>query len=188
MSAGGLWLAPVLSALASIWWSYVRRPNRRSVNTALMALLFGSAVVAGGMILVALNGPRPVPWFVPPEESACPGLLLGYTAGMLEEATFRVLLLPLSYAALRRHIRGAGAAVSAVVVTSLLFAVLHDAVPGVSQYSFAFFATRFLFPGCFMSALFFRPGPAFPVALHCALHLVIPFFYTSPTSVWLRSG
>ena len=126
-------------------------------------------------MLAQMVGPRPVPWFVPPEESACPGLFLGYTAALLEETVFRMALLPVAFGLLATRMRRGRAAAIAVGVTGLAFALSHEAGP--SGFNAAHAATRFLFPGCFMSALWLRPGPPYPVALHCALHVVIPSLY-----------
>jgi membrane protease YdiL (CAAX protease family) len=184
-SVAGPWVVGVL-AVAVLLAHMARRAPRRlvrwslgvggsDVRAAALAALMAGAIVAGGLALARVLGPRPVPWFVPPEESACPGLFLGYTAALLEETIFRMALLPAAFGLLVARMTRWRAAALAVVATGLAFALSHEVGP--AEFNGAHAATRFLFPGCIMSALWLRPGPPYPVALHCALHLVIPFVY-----------
>ena len=171
----GLWIVPVLAIATALGHMAGGEPRGSDVRAAAFAMAMGAAVVAGGLVVAQVVGPRPVPWFVPPEESACPGLFLGYTAGFLEETIFRMALLPVAFGLLATRMARRPAAATAVVLTGLLFALSHEV--GAAGFNAAHAVTRFLFPGCFMSALWLRPGPPYPVALHCALHLVIPSLY-----------
>lgn len=174
-SLTGLWIVPVLATAMVLAHLTGHSLRRSDVEAAAFAVVMGAGIVAGGLLLANAVGPRPVPWFVPPEESACPGLFLGYTAALLEEAIFRMGVLPVVFALLGTRLARGRAAAIAVVVTGFAFALSHET--GAAGFNAAHAATRFLFPGCFMSALWLRPGPPYPVALHCALHVVIPSLY-----------
>jgi membrane protease YdiL (CAAX protease family) len=174
-NVSGLWIVPVLALAMSLAHLVGRAPRRSDVRAAAFAMVIGAGIAAGGLVLTTAVGPRPVPWFVPPEESACPGLFLGYTAALLEESIFRMGVLPVAFGLLATRLAPGRAAAIAIVVTGLAFALSHE--PGSAPFSAAHATTRFLFPGCFMSALWLRPGPPYPVALHCALHMVIPSMY-----------
>lgn len=116
-------------------------------------------------LLLVVAGPA-LPSFVPPEESALPGSALGLGAGVLEEAVFRLGVLAAVLLVLRRAMAARAAATVAVVLTALAFAASHELGPGAGAFDPYFFATRFIIPGCVMSTLFLKPGPAFLVTLH----------------------
>jgi membrane protease YdiL (CAAX protease family) len=128
----------------------------------------GAAAAVGVVLLLrAVAGPV-LPAFVPPEESARPGLLLGLSAGVVEEAVFRVALLPL----LARRGRAL-----AVVATGALFAVCHELPPAGRPFRPDVFTTRLLVPGCGMTALALALGTPFVVAAHCVAHLLLPLVF-----------
>jgi hypothetical protein len=133
--------------------------------------------VAGALAIRAIGGPH-LPPFVPSEESAAPGLGLGLSAGLLEEAAFRFALVPLIYFAARRVMPSLAAAILAIVLTGFAFALSHEL--GAEPFDPAHFATRVVFPGCVMSALFFRPGPALILGAHWTAHIAIYLLF-APT-------
>ena len=50
--------------------------------------------------------------------------------------------------------------------------------PGAAPaFHAAYFATRVIFPGALMSAVFFVVDPAFIIAAHCAAHFGIAFLF-----------
>ena len=174
----GLWALGALSAFPALVWIALAPPSGeallRGARRALAALL----TTALGLPLLRLVAGPALPAFIPPEESALPGLALGVGAGILEEATFRLGLLAIAFVAARRFWRWTPATAFAVVVTGLAFALSHELGPGEVAFDPQFFATRFVVPGCIMSSLFFRPGPAFLVTLHCSAHIGIALLFT----------
>jgi hypothetical protein len=173
----GLWLIPALCVLLGLGWAWRRPPTRAALARAVRGAT--AAVVLAGVGLPLLRwlvGPS-LPSFVPPEESAAPGLLLGLGAGLLEEAVFRLGLLATSFVLASRVLSTAGAVGISVVLTGLAFALAHELGPGAGPFELHFFLTRFLIPGCGMSLLFFRPGPAFLVFLHASAHVGIALLF-----------
>jgi hypothetical protein len=170
-----LLLVPLAGVLAAAIWTMRVRPTAIEVRRGLLHAAFGAVVAIAIVIaLRILAGPH-LPSFIPAEESAGPGLLLGLTAGYAEEVIFRLILLPLAFFALARRTSSSVAIGASVVITGLGFALLHQAGPGPS--SPAWFATRFLIPGCAMSAACFAVSPSFIVGAHCTAHLLIPNFF-----------
>ena len=169
----------VISAAPALAWTLFVRPSTEALRGAGRQALAALAVVGLGLpLLRMLVGPS-LPAFVPPEESAAPGLTLGVAAGVLEESVFRLGILALVFVATLRSVRAPGVAAGvAIFVTALTFALSHELGPGAGDFSARFFATRFAIPGVVMSVLFFRPGPSFLVTLHCAAHVGIALLFT----------
>jgi hypothetical protein len=120
-----------------------------------------------------------LPAFIPPEESALPGMAMGLCAALLEESVFRLgLLAPIYVVLVGRGRRRVPAAATAVLVTALVLALLHEVGPGATEIPGQYLASRFLILGCLMGALFLSPGPVFLVAGHCAAHLAIPLLFS----------
>ena len=173
----GLWIVPIATLCICGWWLLRAPPRRTDILEALSHTAWAVALVAPLALIALSTGRHPLPPFVPQEESARAGLLLGVSAAIIEEAIFRLALLPLCCAFLKRQLSATGAWIGAIALTSLAFALSHEMGPGAGSVSIAHVAVRFLVPGCLMGALFVRPGPAFPVALHCAMHVIIPFLF-----------
>jgi membrane protease YdiL (CAAX protease family) len=168
-----LWSVPLAGMLVAAGWAALRRPRRSTVCRGAREALLGAAVaiVATGAMRL-LSGPS-LPAFVPPEESAGPGLLLSMFAGYGEEIGCRLLLMPLLYFPLRLRTPRLGPIV-AVVGTGLAFALWHAA--GESAFESTYFLTRLLFPGALMS-LVWLVSPAAIVVGHCVAHLLIPVLF-----------
>jgi CAAX prenyl protease-like protein len=147
-----------------------RSARREAVRQALAGALAAALVIG---VLRELFGAH-LPSLIPPEESARPGLLLGLSAGVVEEAIFRLLVLP-ALLALATPRLGRAAAAVACLGTGLSFALSHQIAPGpwVARH----FATRLLLPGAGMSALALWPGPAFLIAAHCTAHVLMPLAF-----------
>ena len=171
---GGAFAVPALAA-AVIGFRLARVPPRDALDPATLVRAVAGAAVAAGVLLVlrAAFGPA-LPSFVPPEESARPGLLLGLSAGVGEEVLFRLALLT-SLAASMSGRRGGRAL--AVVATGALFAAAHELPPAARAFRPDLLVTRFLVPGCAFGALYLVLGPAFLVAAHCTAHLLIPLLF-----------
>jgi len=99
--------------------------------------------------------------WIPPEEGRS-GLLLGLSAGVLEEGLFRLAIVPLFLLEVDRHLRRYASIVVTAALSGLLFALAHEVTASLDVFSVSHFVTRFLFPGFFMSLLFFRPAPRSP--------------------------
>jgi hypothetical protein len=174
-----LLLVPILSVVTSIAWLVVARPSRACLRRAVE--LAGSAVLLALVAIPLLRlavGPS-LPTFIPPEESARPGVALGLAAGLVEELAFRLTLLPalLLLLARRQSLTSAAVIAVAIAVTSIGFAAAHEIGPGAGEFSLAFFLDRLVLPGALMSVAFFWPGPAFIVTLHCMAHVLLPLLF-----------
>ena len=160
-----LWLIPAMGVIAAIVWIRLARPTLgRALRLALFGILVGVAICG---VLRAIYGHQ-LPRFVPPEESAAPGLLLNMSAGYTEEIIFRIALLPALLIGLRRVPLGM---LLAVALTGLAFALSHDV------HLDAHFATRFLIPGCAFSLAALLISPSFLVTAHCTAHILIPLLF-----------
>lgn len=178
----GLWAIPVLCVLPALGWAAIQPPSREALVRSARGAFAAIALAGVGLpLLRVLVGPS-LPSFVPPEESAAPGLLLGLGAGVLEEAIFRLGLLATVFVLAKRVTTNAAAGALAIVSTGLAFALAHELGPGAGPFELRFFLTRFLIPGCGMSLLFFRPGPAFLVFLHATAHVGIALLFTGTAS------
>ncbi len=166
---------PLLSLGVIAAWCWAVRPSaaalRRAVSLALLALLFVAVAVPLARLVL---GPT-LPAFVPPEESARPGML-GLGAGILEETLFRLVLFPAllwgASRALPRHF----AAATAMVLTGFSFAFLHEVGPGARPFELPYFLDRAVFAGL-TSALALWPGFSFVVAAHCGAHVLLPLLF-----------
>jgi len=167
-------VTPVVAAV--VWLRFY--PIGRGELAAGAREAFGGALlalVAMACLRVAM-GPT-MPPFIPPEESACPGYLLGMAAGLDEEVVCRLVLMPLLYFSLRRRAGVALAGVTATIVTAAFFAAWHAA--GESPFSATYCMTRFLVPGCAMSLVWLASPPAI-VAAHATAHIAIPALFATP--------
>jgi len=181
VQAARAWAFPGMVALSSaaigIGWVALLPPGRATMARALRHALVAVVVaIVAAATLRLFVGPS-LPAFIPPEESAKPGMALGMGAGVVEEALFRLALLPLCFALLRDRLGAGRAALVAVAITSLAFAASHEVGPGALAFDARHFVTHTLVPGAAMGALFFRVGPAFIITLHCAAHVCIPLLF-----------
>jgi hypothetical protein len=164
-------IVPWLAIAVAAAWAWRVRPSRAALARASMRALAGIAVALAAVALLrAIAGPR-LPSFVPAEESAAPGRLLSLAAGLGEEVEFRLLLLPVVYFLLARRGSRAVAGVVAVLASAIAFTALHGAAP------LSWMVTRFVIPGCLMSAAALLIGPSFVVAAHCSAHLLLPVLF-----------
>jgi membrane protease YdiL (CAAX protease family) len=173
----GAWSVPAIAigACAAAIGLGLARPRRAELRRGLALALGGALAGAALLAALAAAGGGRLPSFVPPEESARPGLLLGLEAGVVEEALFRLLALPLLARSLGARLGARKATITAVVATGVLFALSHEIGPGAAAFRLDLFLTRSVVPGIAMSALAAGVGPSFIVAAHCAAHVAMPF-------------
>ena len=171
----GTFAVPMLSVAAIMAWLLRTRPARPELQTGLRDAAIGAVLSLTATLTIRVIAGPELPSFIPPEESARPGMLLGLSAGLIEEVFFRLGTLPLLYFALRRRAGEGRARVAAIITTGLLFALSHE-LSG-AEFRPDLFVTRTLLPGCVMSLLCFVLSPAAVVALHCTAHLAIPFLF-----------
>jgi hypothetical protein len=163
------------AALAAAWVRLAPAPpGRAALGRAARHALAGAVFAAATVGALRATFGAALPAFVPPEESAGPGLHLNLTAGVGEELLFRLLALPLALTFARRA-TPLGAATAGSALTGLAFALLHHAGPGPTTP--ALFLTRFLVPGFAMSMVACLGSPAFIVAAHGTAHLLIPLAF-----------
>lgn len=174
---GGVWFVPVISILTTVPWLIIANPDRNDLRSALLYALAGVLIALGVAAAIRVVGGPSLPSFVPPEESAAPGLALGLGAGIIEEALFRFAVLPLTYLFLQRKAGRLMATITAIFVTGVLFAVSHEFGPGAGEFNRVYFATRVLIPGMAMSLMFLLVHPAFMVSAHCAAHIAIYWLF-----------
>ncbi len=162
--------------LCLLWWRR-RRPGFPAIRASMKWAVASSAAVALALaVTAAVHGPK-IPSFIPPEESAEAGLLLGQTAGMFEEVVFRLLLLPLAISLLGRRLPYHTKTLVASLAIGILFAASHELAG--APFQFRYFATRLLVPGFGMSLAFTRVHPAALLSAHATAHIVIALLFTS---------
>lgn len=169
------WTTVVLGGISAAYWIVSARP---SSNVVVHGVLWGAlGAVFAAIVLLALYwvvGPA-IPGFIPPEESSASGLLLGLTAGTLEEILFRMVLAPTIFMALASRKRLFVAIAISAVVVGLAFALSHE-VAG-DPFNIRYFLTRFLIPGVGMSMVYFVIHPATMVCGHIAAHVFIAWLF-----------
>jgi len=170
------WMPPMLGVLAAGLWFSRARPPTAKMKGVLREVGIGVLVACVIVGALRLAWGTHVPPFVPPEESAGPGLMLNMAAGYGEEVLFRLVLLPLLFLALVSRVPRPVALAVAVLSTGLAFTLLHE--PASASWSPTLFTTRFLLPGCAMSMAALLRSPSFIVAAHCTAHLVVPLVFT----------
>ncbi|BBM82852.1 CPBP family glutamic-type intramembrane protease [Candidatus Uabimicrobium amorphum] len=170
----GILSIPLFSLAVCSVWLKIAPINSVQIRRNFVLALFGAGVAASILFLIRLVHGETLPAFIPPEESAKPGLLLGLSAGVIEEIVFRLVLLPGVYFLLKGKTHNYLACIIAVVITSFLFALSHEIY---DPFSWSHFMTRFALPGCVMSLAFFVIGPAFIVTAHCTAHLFLPLLF-----------
>lgn len=170
-----LWGIVVYSIFLAFFYRVTIRSNRTMCRRAFLECIGGFTTAIGITLAIRiLNGPE-FPSFIPSEESAKPGFLLGMAAGLSEELIFRLTLTPLLFFLLRRRMRYHSAIWLTICLVAIGFAGLHEW--GSSVIHFNHFITRFIIPGVAMGTLFFYRDPIFLVSLHCAAHIVIPLLF-----------
>ncbi len=173
----GLFAIPAAAVSALAVWLVLAPPSPAALMRSIRLAVAGAGIaVVVALALRAIAGPH-LPAFIPPEESAAPGLSAGLAAGLIEEVLIRLAVLPAALALARRVLAPSAARVVAVLVAAAAFMLWHQVGPGAAPFVPAYAATRFLFPGVVMSAAALWPGPALVCTAHCAAHLLIPLLF-----------
>jgi len=173
----GLFAIPLAAVVALAIWGVVARPSPPALMRSIRLAAAGVGIAVGVALLLRAIVGSDLPSFIPPEESAAPGLSAGLAAGLIEEVLIRLAVLPVALALARQVAAPVAARVIAVVVAATAFTALHHVGPGAAPFVPSYDATRFLFPGVVMSAAALWPGPALVCCAHCAAHLLIPLLF-----------
>jgi hypothetical protein len=173
----GLFAIPGAALAVLPLWLWLAWPSAPALRRSLQLAAAGAALAIGVSVLLRLLVGPHLPGFIPPEESAAPGLPAGLAAGLIEEVAIRLAVLPAALFLARRLLPPAAAAIAAVLAAAAVFTLLHQVGPGAAPFAPAHALTRFLFPGVVMSAAAIRPGPALVCVGHCAAHLMIPLCF-----------
>ncbi|MEW6775089.1 MAG: CPBP family glutamic-type intramembrane protease [Bdellovibrionota bacterium] len=176
-AAGGPYAIPAVALGVIAFWMIRASPKKIPWAKAFFLTGMGAIAAFAGIIALRLIAGPKLPSFIPPEESARPGLFLGLSAGLAEEAIFRLLVLPMIFGFFSRKLEDGVSTFLAVLLTGLLFALSHELPPAHHPLRWDLFATRTLVPGIGMSVLYFFPGPAFIISFHCTAHLAIPYLF-----------
>jgi len=120
-----------------------------------------------------------LPDFIPAEESSRPGFLYGMATGYGEEVLFRMLLMPLFFFGAYELLKARGqkqrvflSAIAVILLTAVLFVLLHELGETDGTIVWKLVATRFIVPGVVMGSLFFLFGPGFVIAMHIMIPLL----------------
>lgn len=176
----GYWSAALLATVVAATWLLVGGTSGSALREATIFGLAGAiAGLAATLLVRALQG-NTLPAFIPGEESSAPGIALGFSAGLVEEALFRLGTLPLVYFALYRRTGALAAATIACVATGFAFALSHEAGQAAASFDVGHFLTRAIVPGIAMSAVAVVVHPAFMVAAHCTAHIGIALLFVAP--------
>lgn len=178
----GYWSAALVAAVVAATWLLVGGTSGSALREATIFGLAGAiAGLAATLLVRAVQGDT-LPAFIPGEESSTPGMALGFSAGLVEEALFRLGTLPLVYFALHRRTGARAAAIIACVATGLVFAASHEFGPAATTFDAVHFLVRAVIPGAAMSAVAIIVHPAFMVAAHCTAHIGIALLFQAPVA------
>lgn len=177
--AAGYWTAALVAAVVGAAWLLVGGTSRGALREAAIFGLAGAFAGLAMTLLIRVLQGGTLPAFIPSEESSAPGMALGFSAGLVEEALFRLGTLPLVYFALYRRTGALAAAIVACVATGLAFALSHEAGQAAASFDAAHFLTRAIIPGIAMSVVAVVVHPAFMVAAHCAAHIGIALLFVA---------
>lgn len=172
-----LWGIPALSVLTFLVWVRLEPLARQAIPSSLRSALFGALAAIAVLLAVRWVVGAHLPTFIPPEESAKPGYLLGMSAGLAEELVIRLILTPLVFVCLRRWLGFHRSVLVTVTIVALSFALWHEVGSGAEPFVLQHFATRFMVPGVIMGLAVFYISPIFVVALHCTAHIMIPLLF-----------
>ena len=172
-----LWAVPLLGIGLALGWWWLARPSSETLRKSLKFALVGGLIGCLTTSFLRLWWGAHLPAFIPAEENAGPGITLSMTAGYAEELLFRLMLLPALFLWLQPRVSRPLAVGSSIVVSSLGFALLHEAAH--PTFEGRLFATRFVVPGCLMGLAALLVNPSFIIGWHCASHLLLPVLFAA---------
>ncbi len=172
-----LWGILILSITLFFIWRSLKPVQLQAMFSSHTYALSGSATAILVLLAMRLIVGEHMPAFIPPEESAKPGYLLGMSAGLAEELIFRLSLAPLLFFVLRKRLGFHLSVFVTIIVAALSFALLHELGGGAEAFLARHFLTRFMIPGVIMGLAMFYISPVFVVALHCTAHIMIPLLF-----------
>ncbi len=140
--------------------------------------------VVSTVVIRVIVGPS-LPDFIPQEESAKPGFLLGMVAGYGEEVVFRMIMTPVFFYTFQKSLSSIQddarriwiSMIASIVIVAFAFVIAHSLGDTSVTVPWSVFATRFLVPGIFMGFLYFYIGPGFVIFMHSTAHIMIPFLF-----------
>ncbi len=172
-----IWGILIFFSLLFFKWRSLKPLQPQAFFSSLKHILSGILVVALVLIIMRLiTGPH-MPTFIPAEESAKPGYLLGMAAGLVEELIFRLTLTPFLFFVLRKWLGLHWSVFITIIIVALSFALLHEVGSGAGPFISQHFITRFMIPGVVMGLAVFYISPIFVVTVHCAAHIMIPLLF-----------
>ena len=187
LSAVGLssvWLLPLMLMFVLFSWHVlVRDPWRVRAGTMVgmlaESLLFACCLVAIGQVHSSVFGAMPEVKDLAIGVPASTQIVAFVGAGVYEEVLFRLCLVPAAYGFFRLfEIPRRGSAISAVLATSVVFAVAHYVGPGADSFTLFSFSFRAM-AGVFFAGLFFLRGFGITVGAHAAYDLMVGVLFAS---------
>jgi hypothetical protein len=130
----GLFAIPLAAVVALAIWGVVARPSPPALMRSIRLAAAGVGIAVGVALLLRAIVGSDLPSFIPPEESAAPGLSAGLAAGLIEEVLIRLAVLPVALALARQVAAPLAARVIAVVVAATAFTALHHVGPGAAPF------------------------------------------------------
>lgn len=179
---GGYFLLPVLTVFVLLAWHHTTGDRWSVSGSVLLGMLLESCVfglilllivhLQGALLSVRIVGPRAD--MLPLASAADLSRVIGYLgAGIYEEVLFRLLLLPLLFAAIGLlGVPIAGRRIGAVLLASLIFSAAHYVGPYADLFSWFSFLFRFL-AGGFFSVLFVVRGFGIAVGAHALYDIFV---------------
>lgn len=178
-------LLPVILLFVLFSWHVLARDPWRVrpatvVGMLAESLVFACCLVAIGQMHTAVFGTIPelkdLAILTPPASARVVAFI---GAGVYEEVLFRLCLVPAAYGLFRLcEVPRRGAAIIAVLSTSVVFAVAHYVGPAADSFTMFSFSFRAI-AGMFFAALFFVRGFGITVGAHAGYDLLVGVLFAS---------
>lgn len=174
---GQYFLLPTLTVGALLAWHHTTREPWRVRPRVLPGMWLESLVLGCALLVLArLQGALLMQFGGGAPPAAMGRLVLFFGAGIYEEVLFRLLLLPAVAALLALWIKAPKLnVVSAVVVTSLVFALAHYVGPHGESFHWHTFLFRFS-AGGFFALLFVHRGFGIAAGTHALYDILVGVF------------
>ena len=179
-----VWIVILSSLLLGVWCLRWLGVGSLLKHTPFIQIAIGVLTAVAVTVTIRVLVGDSLPDFIPAEESSKPGFLYGMVAGYGEEVLFRMLLMPLLFFGAYKLLKARGhkqrvflSAIAAIVLTAVLFVLLHELGETDGTIVWKLVATRFIVPGVVMGSLYFLFGPGFVIAMHSSMHVMIPLLF-----------